>query len=241
MSVAGAPLVNALIRGAGYYAAHGRPSFLQRQEHTPGRTYAHADLVGGVDGQAVALEAKMAAGDEFPLKRERAAQRAELQRLHGQRARVALVIEFTDHGEVYVVPWAAVSEFLAAAWRRSLSRDWCMVNGQLARQLHTGDRRLVFWLDLVEHPNRYDAITRVAEDRDGKDLRPIDGDLERDARLDARRSPKQLALHERLANRPRPGTPEHREYMLWLMGEGTDRQLRAGARGKAGRWRGGRG
>jgi hypothetical protein len=232
MSTAGRPLELTLLRGARYYAAQGRPCFLQRQEHTPGRTVAHADLVGGIDGRALALEAKMTEGDYFPLKPERAAQRAALSGFRRQGADVSLVVEFTDHREIYVAYWEFVDAFLHRAWRRSLSRDWFMAHGMLVPQLHAGDekRRAALWLDAAPHIERGAAWARVNAERACKPTFPIDGNLERDAKLDAHRSPKQLALQQRLAARPKPGTEEYRVYMQRLVAEGIDRQLGASAR-----------
>lgn len=241
MSPAGASLVNALLRAARHYAAQGRQVHLARQEHTAGRTTAHADLLGSVDGRSVALEAKMTKGDYFRLYPERAAQRAELQRLYELGYDVSLVVEFTDYGEVYRVPWAHVRAFLMMAWRRSLSRDWFMVYGQLARQL-SEPKRSVFWRDAVDHPDRYDAVKRVTKDRYNKALAKIDGDLDRDAARDRRLTAKQRARQERLESRPAPGTPEHRDYVIKLAQEGAGRALGTAA-GKAQRkrrgWAGG--
>jgi hypothetical protein len=241
MSIAGRSLELALLRAARHYATHGRPCFLQRQEHTPGRTVAHADLVGGVDGRALALEAKMTEGDYFPLKPERAPQRAALQKLHEQRAQVSLVVEFTDYGEIYAVGWTFVEAFLLRAWRRSLPLDWFRAYAALVPQLHADNerKRSALWLDGEPHPERDGALAGINIERAGKPALPIDGDLERDAQLDARRSPRQRALHERLANRPKPGTEEYRVYMQKLVGEGIDRQLGAAARKPA--WGRGRG
>jgi hypothetical protein len=246
VSAAGASLVNALLRAARYYAANGRPVFLQRQEHTPGRTHAHADLVGGVDGRAVALEAKMTRGDYFPLEPKRAAQRAALSELRSRGAGVALVVEFTDHGEIYVASWWRVEQFLVAAWRRSLSLTWFRAWGHLIPQLHAGDesRRCALWLDFETYPTWRQALELLDAERAGQPVFAIDGDLERDAARDRRRSSRQSQLDECLAARPAPGTEEYRAYVRQLAQEGVGRVLKGAGRGKGGTrpiWRGGQG
>jgi hypothetical protein len=252
VSLPGRPLEQALARAAAHYRALGRQVFVDKQEVR--RTYSgvHAkradiDLTGGVDGRALALEAKMTAGDSFALEPARAPQRAALSQRLADGADVALVVEFTDHGEIFVADWYTVQTFLVAAWRRSLTIDWFRAVGSLVPQMHANDqrRRCALWLDAAAHPDRAGAAARVEAERAGKPRFPIDGDDARDDARDRRRTPRQLELAARHAQRPSPSDREaYQAYMLGLVDDGIQRQLGAAGRprpgARAGRWRGGR-
>lgn len=235
MSIAGRSLELALVRGARHYRAAGRMVILIRQHHEAERTSAPVDLIGAVDSQPWALEAKMTAGNAFPLKAERAGQRAALQLMHDNGFTVGLVIEFTDHGETFLCPWSAVAAFEAAPWRRSLSLDWCRAYGLLLqRHLASDGSRgdAVLFLDGAPHLFSATSLDQVLAERASHPVITPELELARADARDAKPSKKQIELRERMAVRPSPVTdPEgYRAHIQRLAGEGTERQLTIGAR-----------
>ena len=242
----GRPLERALIGGARHYRRrHGRKVVMVKQ-HTPmhqtsdgdlaySGAGAPVDLIGGVEGRTWGIEAKQTAIDNFPLEDRKQSQRDALRVLWDCDFIVGMAIDFTARGEVYLIWWPAVAAFEAAPWRRSLSLDWCRVNGLLLPELKrdSEEDRATLFLDGAPHPDRAVAAERVDAERAAARVITSDRQHEladaRDRRW-AEKQQRQLALEP---VRPNPVTdPEgYRAHIFRLANEGTARQL--GTTGRA--------
>jgi len=143
--------------------------------------------------------------------------------------RMLLVVDFVPLGEVYCIDTREVVRFADAPWRKSLSLHWCRAFGELAKveTFNTPGMRArkkrVWLLDTQPHEGREAAYRPVVADKQRTngavvDLFPVEI------------APSRKRA-QRFAQRPQPGTEEHKEYVRALADEGLRRQM--GARPKA--------
>lgn len=131
-------------------------------------------LVAG--GRAFAADTKETANESLPLANIHDHQVQALRRTHGLGGVAGLIVSFMPSWETHWIPFEALSAFLSAPWRQSLSRDWCRAFGMHVRiGASANGKPMVLFLDHAPYHDRANALTRVEADRLAN---PLDLELE---------------------------------------------------------------
>lgn len=211
-----------------HYEAIGRAS-AKKQHNTAMRTRAPIDfrgtvaavLVNNQPARSIVIECKEVAGTAFPLnddhisERQRTALDSELR----LGATALLVVDFTEQRECYAVLWKSVQHFLKAPWRASLSIDWFRDVGELVPNSDRDNpkRRAAWVLDSSPSEWRVAAGLKVAQEKAEANGKTV-------ALFPVEQKPS-INRAKRFAERPRPGTPEHKEYLIECANAGMKRQM----------------
>lgn len=249
---AGAALEHAIAKAFDHYAKVGRAS-AKKQHNVAMRSRAPIDFRGTVapiatleglaaGGRSLAIECKETALPSFEMRDDKIDEDERLALDTEQRlgALTYLVVDFTTVREVYAVTWDKVQAFIAHAWRASLSIDWFRAHGELVPESDRDDpkRRSAWLLDARPHFAQATAYLKVAAEKAAAEGRVVE-------LFPCERKPSKV---DRFAERPAPGTPEHKEYIKQLAIEGMDNATRRAGkpkpgsqfRRKRGGWMGGR-
>lgn len=126
------------------------------------------DFGGTVEGMHASIDAKESMKEAWPIDNLTEDQRDQL--AANARGISGIALRFcgvsSAEWECYWIAWAELGPFLAAPWRKSLSRDFCRAHGEVIDVgTNESGKPVVYFLDHHPHADRANAKTRVEAER----------------------------------------------------------------------------